>query len=71
VPELGVKAGAAPAAPDPTTPQPTTPQPTPTQPASKTQSKGCGCATGDLGGPAGGALLAGLVMLALRRRRVR
>ncbi|MBN1770982.1 MAG: DUF2330 domain-containing protein, partial [Deltaproteobacteria bacterium] len=31
--------------------------------------QGCGCSTGDLGGLAGGAMLAGLSMLFLRRRR--
>jgi MYXO-CTERM domain-containing protein len=53
VPELDVKAA----------------RPVPGGAGFSNRPQGCGCSTGDLGGLAGGALLAGLSMLVLRRRR--
>jgi MYXO-CTERM domain-containing protein len=53
VPELGVKAGA----------------PLPGGGGFQKKPQGCGCTTGDAGGFAGGAALAGLAMLVMRRRR--
>ncbi len=53
VPELDVKAG----------------RPVPGGAGFQNRPQGCGCSTGDLGGLAGGALLAGLSMFVLRRRR--
>jgi len=53
VPEIGVKAGV----------------PLPGGAGFHRKPQGCGCTAGDAGGFAGGAVLAGLVMLLLRRRR--
>jgi MYXO-CTERM domain-containing protein len=53
VPEIGVKQG----------------QPLPGGASFTGKPQGCGCNTNDAGGVAGGALLAGLGMLVLRRRR--
>jgi hypothetical protein len=53
VPELGVKAG----------------PPLPGGGGFQNKPQGCGCTSGDLGGLAGGSLLAGLSMFVLRRKR--
>jgi MYXO-CTERM domain-containing protein len=53
VPEVGVKAGV----------------PLPSGGGFQRKPQGCGCTTGDAGGFAGGAALAGLAMLVMRRRR--